>query len=477
MKRTQTMTDSKITSSHLQRRALVYVRQSTPSQVANHRDSTRRQYALAERAQELGWHGGEITVIDDDLGLSGASADGRGGFARAIAEVAHAAPRTRSLRLRRSAAARSGCRARPRSPCCIRAVTPALADGGYQLPEVFPLDRLEFVRDTVQVRVFRRVGADGLACASGVAVVASEARTVSLEAETGKKHLRLVAGAAAIKAHGGRRERDADDSADRLEVLVDEVVPVVVQALVAIPDAGVFFRGVGGREQRLLVSLGQGPDRREGFAAVLDREPVERQVRAVFQRGLARRPVREVCVVHAGVGPVRGFLDRDVEGVVVVARREHGAAHLEPREVEGGLEVAGELRLDQRGADRAQIVGEPDADARLLARLRLAVAWRRHRRRDGRAGGVNVRTGRVDAMGRRIRVMAIAGVRAGLAGLRRLRHVLGLHQPGDDLERAVMGDGDDAACHREVLAAEHHAGLDAALDLVEPGRRPRSSRN
>ena len=82
------MTDSKITSSHLQRRALVYVRQSTPSQVENHRESTRRQYALAERARDLGWPSGQITVIDDDLGLSGASTDGRGGFARVIAEVA-----------------------------------------------------------------------------------------------------------------------------------------------------------------------------------------------------------------------------------------------------------------------------------------------------------------------------------------------------------------------------------------------------
>ena len=82
------MTDSKITSSHLQRRALVYVRQSTASQVENHRESTRRQYALAERARELGWRRDEITVIDDDLGLSGASADGRGGFARVIADVA-----------------------------------------------------------------------------------------------------------------------------------------------------------------------------------------------------------------------------------------------------------------------------------------------------------------------------------------------------------------------------------------------------
>ena len=82
------MTDGKITPSHRQRRALVYVRQSTPAQVENHRESTRRQYALADRARELGWHPGQITVIDDDLGLSGATAHGRGGFARVTAEVA-----------------------------------------------------------------------------------------------------------------------------------------------------------------------------------------------------------------------------------------------------------------------------------------------------------------------------------------------------------------------------------------------------
>ena len=82
------MTDSAITALHLQRRAMVYIRQSTPSQVENHRESTRRQYALAERARSLGWYPEQITVIDDDLGLSGASTDGRSGFARMTAEVA-----------------------------------------------------------------------------------------------------------------------------------------------------------------------------------------------------------------------------------------------------------------------------------------------------------------------------------------------------------------------------------------------------
>ncbi len=73
---------------HLQRRAMVYIRQSTPSQVENHRESTRRQYALAERARDLGWHADQVTVIDEDLGLPGACADGRCGFAHMTAEVA-----------------------------------------------------------------------------------------------------------------------------------------------------------------------------------------------------------------------------------------------------------------------------------------------------------------------------------------------------------------------------------------------------
>jgi len=78
----------KIKPSHLHRVALVYVRQSTPSQVEQHRESTLRQYALAERATALGWPAARITVIDEDLGLSGSSALPRGGFARMAAEVA-----------------------------------------------------------------------------------------------------------------------------------------------------------------------------------------------------------------------------------------------------------------------------------------------------------------------------------------------------------------------------------------------------
>lgn len=78
----------KIGAGHLQRAAFVYIRQSSASQVENNRESTQRQYALAERAVALGWHKQQISVVDEDLGLSGASAAHRGGFARMTAEVA-----------------------------------------------------------------------------------------------------------------------------------------------------------------------------------------------------------------------------------------------------------------------------------------------------------------------------------------------------------------------------------------------------
>ena len=73
---------------HLDRQAVVYVRQSTPQQVTDHKESTARQYALADRAVALGWPRGRVTTIDDDLGKSGQSIEGRPGFQRLLAEVA-----------------------------------------------------------------------------------------------------------------------------------------------------------------------------------------------------------------------------------------------------------------------------------------------------------------------------------------------------------------------------------------------------
>ncbi|MBI2803352.1 MAG: recombinase family protein [Planctomycetes bacterium] len=83
------MTDlSKVKPSHSARQAFIYVRQSSVSQVEHNRESTARQYALGDRAQQLGWPKDNVVIIDDDLGLSGATTNKRSGFARMISEVA-----------------------------------------------------------------------------------------------------------------------------------------------------------------------------------------------------------------------------------------------------------------------------------------------------------------------------------------------------------------------------------------------------
>jgi DNA invertase Pin-like site-specific DNA recombinase len=77
----------KILRRHQDRLAIVYVRQSTAQQVERHQESTKLQYALADRAAQFGWLREQIVVIDDDLGRSGASVEGRLGFQRLVAEV------------------------------------------------------------------------------------------------------------------------------------------------------------------------------------------------------------------------------------------------------------------------------------------------------------------------------------------------------------------------------------------------------
>src|SRR6516225_9399558 len=78
---------SKIAAWHLDRLAVVYVRQSTAQQVMLHPESTRLQYGLVSRAQAYGWASERIVVIDEDLGKSGATAVGRVGFERLVTEV------------------------------------------------------------------------------------------------------------------------------------------------------------------------------------------------------------------------------------------------------------------------------------------------------------------------------------------------------------------------------------------------------
>jgi DNA invertase Pin-like site-specific DNA recombinase len=77
----------KIADHHRSRSAYVYLRQSTPAQVLHHQESTERQYALREKAQELGWSEASIRTLDGDLGKSGTQAAGRDDFKTLVADV------------------------------------------------------------------------------------------------------------------------------------------------------------------------------------------------------------------------------------------------------------------------------------------------------------------------------------------------------------------------------------------------------
>ena len=78
---------SKITDRHLGKLAIVYVRQSSPQQVFDHKESRERQYALADYAVTLGWSKDRVLVIDEDQGQSGRTAERQLGFQRLLAEV------------------------------------------------------------------------------------------------------------------------------------------------------------------------------------------------------------------------------------------------------------------------------------------------------------------------------------------------------------------------------------------------------
>ena len=80
-------TSELITLQHLQKKAVIYVRQSTLTQVMFNQESLRLQYALEQRAQSLGWRAEDIEVIDADLGLTGASAQHRTGFQELVTKV------------------------------------------------------------------------------------------------------------------------------------------------------------------------------------------------------------------------------------------------------------------------------------------------------------------------------------------------------------------------------------------------------
>jgi DNA invertase Pin-like site-specific DNA recombinase len=76
-----------VTPDHLARTAIIYVRQSSPHQVLNNQESLRLQYALRQRAADLGWAQGRIEVVDADLGLTAAATAHREGFKEVLARV------------------------------------------------------------------------------------------------------------------------------------------------------------------------------------------------------------------------------------------------------------------------------------------------------------------------------------------------------------------------------------------------------
>lgn len=87
MLRTAEKLRSKISAWHLERCAYVYVRQSAQKQVRDNHGSRENQYALVERAIELGWHEERVRLVDDDQGISAKNAGGREGFKELVGEV------------------------------------------------------------------------------------------------------------------------------------------------------------------------------------------------------------------------------------------------------------------------------------------------------------------------------------------------------------------------------------------------------
>ena len=81
------ITSELITNTHRTRKALIYLQQSTPHQVLTNQESLRLQYALHQRAVDLGWRVTDIEIIDADLGLTGAAAELREGFKEVVAQV------------------------------------------------------------------------------------------------------------------------------------------------------------------------------------------------------------------------------------------------------------------------------------------------------------------------------------------------------------------------------------------------------
>ena len=72
---------------HIERKAIIYIRQSSTHQVVTNQESLKLQYALKQRALDLGWQEQNINIIDSDLGITGSTIEGRAGFKDLLAQV------------------------------------------------------------------------------------------------------------------------------------------------------------------------------------------------------------------------------------------------------------------------------------------------------------------------------------------------------------------------------------------------------
>ena len=79
-------TSELVTQKHTSRKAIIYIRQSSPHQMISNQESLRLQYALSQRGAELGWHPDNIEIIDSDLGTTAATAAHRAGFKDLLAQ-------------------------------------------------------------------------------------------------------------------------------------------------------------------------------------------------------------------------------------------------------------------------------------------------------------------------------------------------------------------------------------------------------
>lgn len=82
------MSQTKVQPTHLERQAVIYIRQSSPQQVRQNTEGRQRQYQLSEQAQALGWSAPQVVIIDDDLGISGARSHNRSGYQRLVSMLA-----------------------------------------------------------------------------------------------------------------------------------------------------------------------------------------------------------------------------------------------------------------------------------------------------------------------------------------------------------------------------------------------------